>query len=86
MTVTKGRPKSTTKSLKAIYKEKSERMMEGVAYWAAFYRKNPHRFAKEYLNINLKLFQKILLYVMMWSTNFIYIAARGQGRVLNFRE
>ena len=76
----KGRPKSTTKSLKTIYKEKSERMMEGVSYWAAYYRKNPQRFAKEYLNVNLKLFQKILVYVMMWATNFIYIAARGQGK------
>ena len=77
----RGRPKgSNAKSLKIIYKEKTDRLMEGVAYWAAFYRKNPQRFAKEYLNINLKIFQKMLLYIMMWSTNFIYIAARGQGK------
>lgn len=80
MTATKGRPKSTTKSLKAIYKEKSERMMEGVAYWAAFYRNNPQRFAKEYMNINLKLFQKILLCIMMWATNLVFIASRGLGK------
>ena len=72
--------KTSAKSLKEVVKEKSERMMEGVAYWASFYRKNPQRFAKEYLNINLKLFQKILIYVMMSSTNFLLAAARGIGK------
>lgn len=72
--------KTNAKSLQVIYKEKSERMMEGVAYWASFYRKNPQRFAKEYLNINLKLFQKILIYVMMLCTNVVLAAARGIGK------
>lgn len=76
----RGRPKNNVRSIKAVYQEKTERLMEGIAYWASFYRKNPQRFAKEYLNVNLKLFQKILIYVMMWSTNFIYCAARGQGK------
>ena len=34
-------------------KSKSERMMDGVATWASFYRANPHRFVKEYLGMNL---------------------------------
>ena len=72
--------RTTAKSLQTIYKEKSERMMEGVAYWAAFYRKNPQRFAKEYLNMHLKLFQKILIYVMMFATNLVFIASRGLGK------
>lgn len=72
--------KSSAKSLKTVYKEKSERMMEGVAYWASYYRANPQRFVKEYLNINLKVFQKILIYMMMLSTNFMYLASRGQGK------
>lgn len=72
--------RTTAKSLQAIYKEKSERMMEGIAYWASFYRKNPQRFAKEYLNIHLKLFQKILIYVMMFATNLVFIASRGLGK------
>ena len=41
------------KSLQDVYQEKSERVMEGVAYWGAYYRKNPQRMVKEYLNINL---------------------------------
>lgn len=68
------------KTIQEVYKEKSERLMEGVAYWASFYRKNPQRFVKEYLNIKLKLFQKILIYMMMVSTNFMYIASRGSGK------
>ena len=67
-------------TLQDVQRSKSERIMEGVAYWAAFYRKNPQRFVAEYLNIKLKLFQKILIYMMMVSTNFMYIASRGSGK------
>ena len=70
------------KSVKEIENDKSNRMMEGVAVWASFYRYNPHRFVKDYLNVKLKLFQKILLYMMMCSNFFMYIAARGQGGCL----
>lgn len=68
------------KTIQEVYKEKSERLMDGIGYWASFYRKNPQRFVKEYLNIKLKLFQKILIYMMMVSTNFMYIASRGSGK------
>ena len=68
------------KSERQLANEKSERIMNGVAYWASFYRCNPQRFVKDYLNINLKLFQKILLYAMMCNDFFMYIAARGQGK------
>ena len=71
--------KTSTKTIKEVYKDKSERLMEGVGYWASYYRKNPQRFVAEYLNIQLKLFQKILIYMMMVSTNFMYIASRGSG-------
>ena len=68
------------KTISDIQKEKSERLMDGIGYWASFYRKNPQRFVKEFLNINLRLFQKILIYMMMVSTNFLYIASRGSGK------
>ena len=61
-------------------RERSNRIMQGVARRAAIYRANPHRFCGEYLGIKLKLFQKILLFLMNISTNFMYIAARGQGK------
>lgn len=60
--------------------DKSERIMKGVDTWCSFYRANPHRFAKDYLNIHLRLFQQIILYMMNWSTNVIYTASRGQGK------
>lgn len=66
------------KSEKELANEKSNRILTGVAFWATFYRFNPQRFVKDYLNINLKLFQKILLYQMMYNNFFMYIAARGQ--------
>lgn len=72
--------KDNKKTLNDVYKEKSERLMDGVGYWASFYRKNPQRFVNEYLNIKLRLFQKILIYMMMVSTNFMYIASRGSGK------
>lgn len=71
---------NNVKSANDVMQEKAERVLDGVAYWGAFYRKNPHRFCQDYLNINLKLFQKILLYAMMVSTNFMLIASRGIGK------
>lgn len=68
------------KSTKEIANEKSERIMNGIAIWCSFYRSNPHRFVEDYLHINLKLFQKILLYAMMHNHYFMYIASRGQGK------
>lgn len=69
-------------SQKELEADKHRRIMEGVAVWASFYRCNPHRFVKDYLNVELKLFQKILLYGMMINNYFMYIAARGQLAVL----
>jgi len=71
---------SDKKSERELANEKSERIMQGIAIWTGFYRSNPHRFVKDYLNVNLKLFQKILLYAMMHNNFFMYIAARGQGK------
>lgn len=59
---------------------KSERLTEGIGVWASFYRANPHRFVKEYLGINLKLFQIILLFAMNFNNYFMYLASRGQGK------
>ena len=68
------------KTISEVAHEKSEKLLEGVGYWASYYRCNPHRFVKEYLNITLKLFQKIIIFMMMVSTNFMYLASRGQGK------
>ena len=61
-------------------KSRYRKVLDGAAVWAAFYRNNPDRFAEEYLHINLRLFQRILLVMMFACTVFIYIATRGQGK------
>lgn len=66
-------------SAQEIIQEKADRMMAGMAKWVGFYRCNPHRFAKDFLNLKLRLFQKIILYAMMHNNYMIYLAARGQG-------
>ncbi len=68
------------KSEKEIANEKSNRIMKGVAVWAGFYRANPQRFVKDYLNITLKKFQKILIYAMMHNNHFMFWASRGLGK------
>lgn len=75
MNVSKGK-----KSEKQLANEKSKRILEGVAYWCSYYRHNPQRFVKEYLNVNLKTFQKILIYAMMHNNHFMFWASRGLGK------
>ena len=53
-----------------IQAQKTARIMDIVAERASFYRANPHRFVKDYLGIELKLFQKIFFYAMMQHDAF----------------
>lgn len=75
-----GNTKQNKKSVKELANEKSQRIMDGVGYWAAFYRENPQRFVKDYLGVNLKLFQKFLIYAMIHNTHFMFWAARSIGK------
>lgn len=59
---------------------KYDKIKRGAAKWASYYRSNPHRFAKDYLHLELRLFQKILLVMMNVSTTFVFIASRGLGK------
>ena len=56
------------------------KMMETVARRASFYRANPHRFAKDYLHLDLYIFQQIILVLISLSTNFLFLASRGIGK------
>ena len=57
-----------------------ERVLEGVGVWASYYRANPHRFAKDFLRLELHVFQKILLMMMFMNNSFVFIASRGIGK------
>ena len=57
-----------------------ESVIEGAAYCGAVYRANPDIFVELYLHIKLRLFQRIVLIMMFWSTVFALIACRGIGK------
>lgn len=59
---------------------KQNKILRGVADWCAYYRANPHRFAKDYLHLDLKLFQKILIVMMSICSNTAFIGSRGIGK------
>lgn len=67
------------KTVQELAQDKERKTMEIVAWKAGYYRSNPQRFVTEVLNINLKLFQRILIWAMMHYYYFMFIAARGLG-------
>lgn len=56
------------------------RVLNGAAVWCSYYRANPHRLAKDYLHLDLHLFQKILIVMMNWSAITVFIGSRGIGK------
>ena len=72
--------KENKKTVQEIAQDKEQKIMETVARRASYYRANPQRFVSEVLGINLKWFQKILIWVMMHYHYIMYLAARGQGK------
>lgn len=68
------------KTLAQVQQEKNDRIMDGVGAWTAYYRANPQRFAADFLNIQLKVFQKILIYIMNLMTVMSFFASRGLGK------
>lgn len=65
---------------KELEQSKVDKVMDVVAKKAAYYRANPHRFCEDYLNIKLKLFQKILIFMMNFVNYFMFLACRGLGK------
>lgn len=59
---------------------KRERLNEGVKIWTAFYRQNIHRFVADYLGIQLKPFQVVLLYMIEYNLKTCLITSRGLGK------
>jgi len=72
--------KENKKTVQQLAQDKEQKIMETVARRAGYYRANPQRFVSEVLGITLKLFQKILLWVMFHYNYIMYLAARGQGK------
>ena len=68
-------PKNQANKL-SLFEKKEYNMMLWVSYW----RMNSHRFASEYLGLNLYFFQKIIIFMMNRVPNTKYIASRSQGK------
>lgn len=54
---------------------KSKRFLDNLECWIAYWRSNPQRFITEYLGLTLYDFQKVLIYQMFNSPNFIFVAS-----------
>ena len=68
---------ASKKTIKDIEQDKSQKIMNTVAFRAGYYRANPQRYVSEVLGIHLKWFQKIILYAMIVYNFTMYLAARG---------
>ncbi|KRN10820.1 prophage terminase, ATP subunit [Liquorilactobacillus mali KCTC 3596 = DSM 20444] len=75
MTMELNKKKNETKQ-DGYFRVREANLMKWVGYW----RKNPHKFAENYLGLKLFFFQKVLLFMMERVDNFMYIASRGQGK------
>ena len=69
-----------TRARKKSSRISSENIKSGLHIYVAYWRANIHRFAMDYLNVNLHVFQIILLYMMDKNTFFMFIASRGLGK------
>lgn len=57
-----------------------DRIERGVEEWTAYYRCNPHHFARDFLHLDLHIFQQILIVMMNICTVVTFIGARGIGK------
>lgn len=68
-------------TISEVQRARSDKTMSAVGRAASFYRMNPHRFVEDYFDgISLRLFQKILLYMMNLMNYFILFSSRGLGK------
>ena len=58
---------------------------ENFESWICYYRLNIHKFCEQYLGVDLKLFQKLIIYAMdspnaVGLNTFVFFASRGLGK------
>lgn len=58
----------------------NEQNMDHVLLWSTFFRRNLHRFAIDFLGINLHIYQAILLYMMGVCQFIVVIASRAAAK------
>ena len=72
--------KTKTRKRDNLSKNSRDNLREGAGIWASFYRANPHRLVKDYLQLGLFPFQAMLLNMMNNHNLFVFIACRGLGK------
>lgn len=60
--------------------QRAKEAEDNFGHWVAYWRENPHRFAREHLQINLFLFQQLLLWCFDKFDISVFIASRGLGK------
>ena len=75
-----------SKPRKNLKKDSFQNLLDGTKIWAEYWRKNPHRFAVEYLQLNLYWFQMVLIYTMNICNIFCFIACRGEFSLPQYTE
>lgn len=68
------------KYFKNMSDEKEAHFFNKAKLWLSYWRENPQRFTVDYLGIDLKFFQQILMYEMFHNRTSVFIAARGLGK------
>lgn len=64
----------------ATKQQNSEEFWENFTEWISYYRDNPHRFATEYLGLNLHDWQQMVLYQMWTKESTLFLGSRGVGK------
>lgn len=72
--ITKIRPRDN------LSRSARDNYIEGLHIWVAFWRNNIHRFALDFLELKLKPFQILLLYLMHKHNFVMLVASRGLGK------
>ena len=63
------------KRKKKINQSRQQRFVSHCEDWLAYWRANPQRYITEYLGLKLYDFQKFLIYLMNFFSNFIFVAS-----------
>lgn len=59
---------------------KKEEFEEKLMDWVTFYRRNLHRFVEHYLQLELHLYQKLLIYLMNLYPLIVIVACRAAAK------
>jgi hypothetical protein len=60
--------------------EREQKVNDAFEMQVTFWRENPHRFALEFLKINLHWWQQFILWMCFKTGNTIFLASRGSGK------